>query len=144
MFMNVIRGLAFLSALFLTSQCLARDFHEPRKGSAERAEILDVIRPVVEDEMRGPVEFVVTVMRASSQWAFAQIEPQRPGGDPIDPEETRFAGQTDTMDGLTVYALLHFTDGSWELMDHLVGPTDVGYMSWPNDYGVPPSLLGLE
>ena len=94
---------------------LAEAFREPGKGSAERAAILDTLRPAVEAEMRGPVEFVVTAIRASPNWAFVQVEPQRPGGGVIDPEETGFAGESDMMDGLTVYGLTTFQSGGWNL-----------------------------
>ncbi len=106
--------------------------------------MLEALRPAVEAEMRGPVEFVVTTIRVSPNWAFVQVDPQRPGGDPIDPEETGFAGETDMMDGLTVYALLTFQSGRWNLIDHLVGPTDVGYADWQQRYGVPPAVIGME
>ena len=123
---------------------LAQSIREPAKGSAERAAVLDTLRPAVEAEMRGPVEFVVTTIRVSPDWAFVQAEPQRPGGGVIDPEETGFAGESDMMDGLTVYGLMRFQSGHWNLIDHMVGPTDVGYVVWQQRYGTPPAVLGLE
>jgi hypothetical protein len=128
----------------LSGPTLALTFREPAKGSAERVAIMDTLRPAVEAEMRGPVEFVVTTIRVTPNWAFVQVEPQRPGGGVIDPEQTGFAGETDMMDGLTVYGLMGFQAGRWNLIDHMVGPTDVGYAVWQQRYGVPPALLGLE
>lgn len=128
----------------LSGPALALTFREPAKGSAERVAIMDTLRPAVEAEMRGPVEFVVTTIRVTPNWAFVQVEPQRPGGGVIDPEQTGFAGETDMMDGLTVYGLMGFQAGRWNLIDHMVGPTDVGYAVWQQRYGVPPALLGLE
>lgn len=135
--------LAAAAAIF-SGPALALTFREPAKGSAERAAIMDTLRPAVEAEMRGPVEFVVTTIRVTPNWAFVQVEPQRPGGGVIDPEETGFAGDTDMMDGLTVYGLMGFQAGRWNLIDHMVGPTDVGYAGWQQRYGVPAALLGLE
>ncbi|CAN7397215.1 hypothetical protein LJR098_003663 [Rhizobium sp. LjRoot98] len=135
--------LAAAAAIF-SGPALALTFREPAKGSAERAAIMDTLRPAVEAEMRGPVEFVVTTIRVTPNWAFVQVEPQRPGGGVIDPEETGFAGDTDMMDGLTVYGLMGFQAGRWNLIDHMVGPTDVGYADWQQRYGVPAALLGLE
>lgn len=135
--------LAATAAIF-SGPALALTFREPAKGSAERAAIMDTLRPAVEAEMRGPVEFVVTTIRVTPNWAFVQVEPQRPGGGVIDPEETGFAGDTDMMDGLTVYGLMGFQAGRWNLIDHMVGPTDVGYAAWQQRYGVPAALLGLE
>ena len=71
----------------LGGPALALTFREPARGSAERAAIMDTLRPAVEAEMRGPVEFVVTTIRVTPNWAFVQVEPQRPGGGVIDPEE---------------------------------------------------------
>lgn len=132
-----------LAALF-SGAALAQAFREPAKGSVERAAILDALRPAVEAEMRGPVEFVISIMRASPNWAFVQADPQRPGGGAIDPETTGFAGDTDFMDGLTIYALLAFQSGRWNLVDHYVGPTDVAYAHWPRRFGVPSAIVGLE
>lgn len=134
----------FFVAALLGGAAMAQAFREPAKGSVERAAILDALRPAVEAEMRGPVEFVIHTMRVSPSWAFVQADPQRPGGGAIDPEETGFAGETDFMDGLTVHALLAFQSGRWNLVDHYVGPTDVAYAGWPRRYGVPPAIAGLE
>ncbi|WP_438751128.1 hypothetical protein [Pararhizobium sp. O133] len=134
----------FIAMMIMSGPALALTFREPAKGSAERAAIMDTLRPAVEAEMRGPVEFVVTTIRVTPNWAFVQVEPQRPGGGVIDPEETGFAGESDMMDGLTVYGLVGFQAGRWNLIDHMVGPTDVGYAIWQQRYGVPAALLGLE
>ncbi|WP_244483759.1 hypothetical protein [Rhizobium sp. Root482] len=146
-----MRKAGAIFALFLAAMlsvpggiALAQTLREPAKGSAERAAILDALRPAVEAEMRGPVEFVVTTLRASPDWAFVQAEPQRPGGGAIDPQETGFNGETDIMDGLTVYALMAFHSGRWNMIDHMVGLTDVGYAVWPQRYGVPPAVIGME
>ncbi|WP_043616142.1 hypothetical protein [Ensifer sp. ZNC0028] len=137
-------AIAALASLWLAGVSLAQPFREPAKGSAERAAILDAIRPAVEAEMRGPVEFVVTTMRAGPNWAFMQVEPQRPGGGSIDLLQTGLRDEADMMDGLTVFALVSFQNGRWNLVDHVVGPTDVAYAGWPLRYGVPAALLGLE
>src|SRR6478735_4434169 len=115
------------SCLLLAGPASSRMLREPAKGSPERAAILDALRPAVEAEMRGSVEFVITSMRVSPGWAFVQAEPQRPGGGTIDPQRTGFRGEADMMDGLTVFALLTFQLGRWNLVDHVVGPTDVYY-----------------
>jgi len=122
----------------------AQVVHEPAKGSAERAAVLDALRPAVESEMRGPVEFVVSVLRTTPKWAFVQVDPQHPGGKAIDIEDTSFAGEGDMMDGLTVFALLRFQSGRWNLVEHVVGPTDVTYIGWAERFGAPPTVLGME
>lgn len=101
--MSVGRSLsiAALASLWLAGASLAQPFR------AERAAILDAIRPAVEAEMRGPVEFVVTTMRASPNWAFMQVESQRPGGGAIDLAQTGLRDEAEMMDGRTVFAQDH-------------------------------------
>jgi len=134
---------AFLLAL-MPALAFAGEVHEPAKGSPERAAILDAIRPAIEAEMRGPVEFKVEVMLTDGDWAYVFANPQRPGGAAIDPEKTAFAGQSDMMDGLTIYALARFAKGRWMHVDDIVGPMDAAQMSWINTYQVPKAVLGME
>ncbi|NRQ16301.1 hypothetical protein BHMPCIPO_03558 [Ensifer sesbaniae] len=100
-------SIAALASLWLAGASLAQPFREPAKGNAERAAILDAIRPAVEAEMRGPVEFVVTTMRASPNWAFMQVESQLPGGGAIDLAQTGLRDEAEMMDGRTVFAQDH-------------------------------------
>jgi hypothetical protein len=133
--------IAFFAAL--TVSALAAEVHEPAKGSAERKAILDAIRPAIEAQMRGPVEFAVNIMLTDGEWAFVGANPQRPGGGEIDAEQTAFAGKSDIMDGLTTYALARHANGRWHHVDDIVGPTDVAYMAWIELYQVPKAVLGM-
>lgn len=141
-----------LFALFFTVICAltgadqtrAQSVYEPARGTAERKAILDAVRPKVESEMRGPVEFVVSSLRVSDGWAFAQLQPQRPGGVPIDPAQTSFAADIEFMDGLTVWALLRGSGSTWSLIDSVTGPTDVAFEPWPDRYGAPRVIFGFN
>jgi hypothetical protein len=79
-------------------------WYEPKRGSAERAEILDALRPAIEAEMRGPVEFVIQEFRASDGWAFVIADPQRPGGAAIAMNETGYAAVASTSSESFSYA----------------------------------------
>ena len=70
-------------------------------------------------------------MRSGSGWAFVNGNPQRPGGVKIDPFRTTFASQAEYMDGLSTYALLRFQYDRWNLVDFVVGPTDVFWQGDP-------------
>ena len=72
--------IAFIAALAASSLAFAAGIHEPAKGSAERKAILDAIRPAIEAQMRGPVEFQINTMLSDGEWAFVGASPQRPGG----------------------------------------------------------------
>lgn len=118
-------------------------WYEPKRGSAERAEILDALRPAIEAEMRGPVEFVIQEFRASDGWAFVIADPQRPGGAAIAMNETGYAADAEFMDGLRVYALCRWSNDRWNLIDHVTGPTDVAFQPWPQLYGAPKDIFGF-
>lgn len=123
-------GLLFLAAtaLLLSILCwsptIAQSTYEPPRGSAERKEVLDAVRPLMEAHVHAPVEFVVNWMRVGNSWAFVGVSPQRPGGRPIDPRGTFLADQAEYMDGLHTYALLRHQYGRWNIVDFAIGPTD--------------------
>ncbi len=51
----------------------------PLPGSPLRADILNALRPTVQNEIGGAVEFVVRELRVLQNWAFVSARPQRPG-----------------------------------------------------------------
>jgi len=118
----------------------AQSVHEPARGTAERSEILDTVRPLLEARVGPPVEFVVDWMRSGNGWAFVQLSPQRPGGAAIDLYQTTYANQADYMDGLVTFALLRFQNNRWNLIDFVVGPTDVFWQGDPLYAQLPPGL----
>lgn len=108
--------------------------HTPAKGSAERDAILDAIRPRVVRDLGAPIEFVVRTLRVSGNHAFAGLEPQRPGGRPIDPRATplgrqllRDEGSLDLFDCCHTEVLLTRTRGVWRINEIGIGATDVWY-----------------
>ncbi len=108
-------------------------------GDPERKILLDLLRPVLELELRGPVEFRVGAARTLKGWGLVHVEPQRPGGGRIDLGETVFADEP-FMDGLTTDALFRRQGGRWHLITHVVGPTDAAASNWI--FGaVPPRLF---
>lgn len=121
----------------------AQAIHTPEKGSAERADILDAVRPAAEAVLHPSVEFVVEKMNVAQGWAFVQLEPQRPGGGRIDPAETRLAedAANGALDGLTTYALLWYRNARWNLIAWVIGPTDVAWDPWPVWYGAPEGIF---
>ncbi|GAB4541951.1 MAG: hypothetical protein Tsb0019_41460 [Roseibium sp.] len=132
-----------MSAALLTAASAgasAQSVHEPARGTAERSEILNAVRPMVEARLGPPVEFVVDWMRSGYGWAFVHLSPQRPGGGAIDVARTTFASQAEYMGGLDTYALLRFQYNRWNLIDFVVGPTDVFWHGDPLYAQLPPGL----
>ncbi len=98
-------------------------------GSAQRRAILDALRPAIERELRGPVEFVVGEIRVRQGWALVFATPQRPGGGRIDGR--RYFANFEDMDGLGISAILRFQNGRWRLVGHAIGATDAWYCGSP-------------
>ena len=109
---------------------------QPNPNTAQRAAIMDALRPAIERELGGPIEFVLQRAAVQDGWALVIADPQRPGGGAI-PAPASYAEEEH--DGLTVNAILRFSGGSWTMVDHAVGPTDVWYCGVE---GPPTSLTG--
>ncbi|MHA7777799.1 hypothetical protein [Roseibium sp. M-1] len=134
----------FLLCIFLLApfslSASAQSVHEPARGSGERQELLDAVRPLLEVRVGKPVEFVVDWMRSGNGWAFVQVSPQRPGGAAIDLANTTLAAQADYMDGLISFVLLRYDYGRWNLVDFVVGPTDAFWHGDPLYVQLPQGL----
>jgi len=117
-------------------------YREPPRGSPERAAIMDAARGPVSADLGQPVIFVVDHLRSDGNFAYLQAVPHQPGGAPLDWMTTPFARdwQGDFMSDI-VMVLLRRSDGRWQVIDHVVGPTDVHWVSWMEDYGLPPALF---
>jgi hypothetical protein len=114
-------------------------------GEPTRKILLDALRPVIARDLGQPVRFVVTVLRVQGQWAYAHVVPQTMAGKAIDFSRTRHADrlQAGLLDGPDVYALMAKRGERWVVREFVVGPTDVTYAGWPDDYGAPNALFGL-
>ena len=115
-----------LFLLFAATQAIA--WEEPARGTDERKDMLNAIRPLAEADLSPPVEFVVSTLRVKGDVGFATLQPQRPGGAPILWKETRLAAKgekADWYDGTTLHVLYQRIDGEWTVRDHSIGATDV-------------------
>ncbi|WP_349357508.1 hypothetical protein [Stappia sp.] len=139
-------GVALLVALAVTltvplSGAHAQPAYEPARGTQERKDLMNAIRPLVEVRVGAPVEFVVDRLRVSEGWAFAIVSPQRPGGVPIDLSRTLLRDQAEVMDTITTYVLLRQAYGRWNVVDYAIGPTDVFWYGDPVYSQLPPGLV---
>ncbi|WP_428148992.1 hypothetical protein [Brevundimonas sp.] len=112
-------------------------------GDPQRGVLLDTIRPGIQARVGQPVQFMVDTLRIQGDWAFYAGSIQQPNGRPIDFSRTSYAEQLEEgmFDGPGTYALLQRTGGHWRLVDFVVGPTDMYHYGWPEEYGVPMSLV---
>jgi len=114
----------------------------PQPSTPLRAAVLDALRPVVEKEIGGAIEFVVSSIRILNDWAYVSARPQRPGGAPINWLATKFRKdwQNDAMSDL-VLALLRRQVGSWGVVEYEIGPTDVSWVEWIKKHNLPRVLF---
>jgi len=116
--------------------------HSPATGSAERVAILDAARKPVADELGKPVQFVVKQIDVQGSWAFLHARMQSPGGQTIDYADTRYADAAAHGHKSSSYAALLQRQGeSWSVLAYSVGPTDVAWIGWAQQYGAPPALF---
>lgn len=33
-------------------------------------------------------------------------------------------------------------NGTWSVVTHVIAPTDMAWLSWPNEYGAPAEIMG--
>lgn len=112
-------------------------------GDPLRRILLDRLRPSIEDELDQPVQFMVDQLKVQGDWAFYAGAVRRPDGRPIDFARTSFAEAIaeGVFDGPTTYGLMHRVGGRWTVTVFVIGPTDVAYLGWPDEYGAPASLF---
>ncbi|WGM30806.1 hypothetical protein [Brevundimonas sp. NIBR11] len=112
-------------------------------GDPLRRPLLDTLRAPIEAELNQPVQFVVDTLRVQGDWAFFSGKVQRPDGRPIDFTRTSYAEELaeGMFDGPGTFGLMRRQGGRWTEVVHIIGPTDVAYMGWHDEYGAPESLF---
>lgn len=119
--------------------------HDVKARDPMRRTLLDALRPAIERDLGQKLIFVVHVLRVKGDWAFADVAPRTPGSEPIDFARTRHAERRreGMLDGDTIYALLRRKAGRWTVAMFVVGPTDVPWAGWHEEYGAPETLFAL-
>ncbi len=112
-------------------------------GDPLRRTLLDALRGPVEAELDQPVLFVVDQLKVQGDWAFYAGEVQAPGGRPIDFARAGYAEAIaeGVFDGPATYGLLRRQGGRWTVVVHVIGPTDVAWLGWHDEYGAPNALF---
>ena len=132
-------------ALAGTWPAWAQDAHTPAVGTAERRDILAAARTPVEEELGQPVRFRIDRLRVVDGWAFLLAVPEDPQGQPLDYSRTPYAeAQREGMFDDGIVALLQSRNGSWTPVVHVIGATDVPWVTWADDHGAPQVLFTPE
>ncbi len=114
------------------------------RGNPLRGALLDAARSTFVAETGGDVEFVVRRLTVWGPWAFGQVKPQRPGGSPIDWSRTSYAdihAQGDLDGDGESYFLLIRHSGQWVVHEFAIGPTDVVWAGWADEYALPAGMF---
>ncbi len=123
-----MKHIALIAAICATP---AFGWQEPARGSAERAGLMDALRPHATWQLGGPVEFVVGELRVDGRLGFAMVNPQRPGGAQIDPARTPMVARDPDvaafMDGVAMQALFEKSGETWVAVHWAIGATDVWF-----------------
>lgn len=116
--------------------------YTPEKGSAERKEILDVLRVPVERELKQKNVFVADDFKVQGNWAFVGGQPQSAnGGEPNYRGTVYYGAQQDGVFDNNFFALFKKTGGKWRLVKYLIGCTDVCYADWWSRYKAPRTVF---
>lgn len=129
----------------------AQGWFTPERGSALRADLMDALRPMVEWELGAPVEFVIHDLRVAGDRAFAMLEAQRPGGQPINmwatPMVQRGTFDPELIDTPHIEVFWRKSGRMWVAVHWAIGATDVWYQYEPicAEYGalIPEVCAGL-
>ena len=143
------RGTAIFSCLLLCALAAVAAAHAqkqppytPKQGDAERRAITDALRAPVEKQLKQKVIFKIDHLKVQSDWAFLRGVPQRPGGAALDYKGTPYQDAVDAGafdDGIV--ALLQKRKGRWQVVQFVVGATDVPYVDWDKKYRAPSAIF---
>jgi len=131
-----------LLSLIAMNAPLAQSVRTPEPGSQERKALLDATRAPLEQRLRQPVLFIVDQLNVAGDWAFLRAHLQGAGGKPLDFAGTPFeeAARAGFL-SRTYVALLQRQQGHWAIRAEAVGPTDVAWANWADNYGAPAALF---
>lgn len=116
--------------------------YTPATGSKERQAIVDALRAPVQRQLKRKVIFKIDHLKVQGGWAFMKGVPQQPGGAAMDYRGTVYqeaidAGAFD--DGIV--ALLRKRGARWQVVEYVVGATDVPYVEWDTQHGAPSAIF---
>ena len=133
--------LALLAAF--AAPASAQRARTPERGSAQRTAVIEGLRQAVAREIGDTLRFEVRDLRVLNGWAFADVRPINPrGGGMYDYAGTPL--EEEWREGLMddgIYALLRLRDGRWRVVEMAIGPTDVSWEGWDEEFGAPPALF---
>ncbi|WP_298863880.1 hypothetical protein [uncultured Sulfitobacter sp.] len=119
-----------------------RNYYTPARSTAERKAVMNTAREPMLRELQQKVIFLVKELRTDGEWYFLMAEPLQPNGNKLDWYSTPYANDwaNDAMSDL-VMVLMHRQGNNWQVVDYVIGPTDVHWYSWIDQYNLPERLF---
>lgn len=139
-----LRCMALLFAILLLSATVMAQSgpYTPKAGSAERKAIMDALRVPVVKRLLKPVVFKVDHLKVQGGWAFMKGVPQQPNGKPMDYRGTGYErAQKDGIFDDWICALLRKQGTKWQVVEFVIGATDVVYIGWDEKHKAPPAIF---
>ncbi len=133
-----------VSSPALPSSRLGR-LRTPKRGSAERAALMDAARAPVQADIGRSVIFVVDILRTDGNWAYLQGKPVNRDGSPVDWRRTPFAREM-ALGAMSDVVMVLFAkvSGRWQVIEYALGPTDVQWLDWARKYGLAERLFSAR
>jgi len=134
-------GLIVAMALMAPLPCHA-DAMTPSPGTQLRKGIVDVARQSAEQRLSREVKLRVRQLAVDGPWAFLFAEMQGPDGKPVDYASTPLArAAREGVVSRAFAALLHREGSRWKITASAIGPTDVVWQNWSQEYRAPVQLF---
>ncbi|TVS05141.1 MAG: hypothetical protein EA407_02825 [Rhodobacteraceae bacterium] len=110
-----------------------------------RRDLLETARARMRVKLGLPLVFEVETLRSGQDWAFLMATPRATDGTALDWSLTPYARywQADAMSDV-VMVLMHNDGAGWRVVDDVVGPTDVYWITWMQDLSLPSALFHLD
>lgn len=138
-------AIRFLSLILLVIAMNAFAVSTPRSIKPDESDyqaILALARGAVEHALDKPAALDVRQLQALDGFAFLRAQMTSPGGAPLDFGDTPLADSAAAGGVSRSYvALLRRDSGAWRIVADRVGPTDVAWETWSEDYGAPAALF---
>jgi len=137
-----LRTRFFLLLTLLTPYISEADV--PTSNSHDQKAVIDTAQTTAARELGKPVQLAIKTFNTEQGWAFIHATMLGADGQPFSYAGTEFAQAAEAGIKSTSYAaLLQRTHGgAWHMVVERIGPTDMAWADWSQQYGAPPTLFG--
>ncbi len=108
---------------------------------------VSIVEPAVDTlsaTLGKPVRLAVRRLNVADDWAFVYASMTDPGGEPFDYTGTAYdEADAHHTKSRTYAGLLRRNGNTWAIVDQAIGPSDLAWGGWPQQYGVPWELINV-